>query len=198
MSRGAAIRARYSALGRALSACQGDPALELGVVVRAVLEQTHPSLGSRDAADLVRSACERALSRGVSQGLVDEIVTAPETAQYAASRIETLKVVPLSARSDEWVRLWCNRAPRVLLLAAPGLGNEAYGRAYTAAELYGVSHWRVSAECERMSRWWEFAAWCGSLYREYTRRSGKKHACEVRVTWLRLAVEPKHFAPSAA
>lgn len=189
MSRGAAIRQRYAAFGRALSACDGDPALELGVQVRAVLEGNHPSLARRDAAELVKAARERALSRGVEPKLVDGITTDPEHARYAASRIEALRSLPLSARSDGWIRVWCAFIPRILLLSQPVLGSTAYKRTYSAVELHTVAHWRVSAECEQPHLWSALAYWSGGLYREYTRRFGKEHACRVRASWLRVMAE---------
>lgn len=189
MTRGAAIRQGYAAFGRALSACDGDPALELGVVTRAVLEGTHPSLGRRDAAELVTAARDRALSRGVEPSLVDGIVADPEHARFAVSRIEALRAVPLSARSDGWIRVWCAFIPRVLLLSQPVLGSTAHTRTYSAVELHTVAHWRVSAECEQPHLWSALAYWSGGLYREYTRRFGKKHACESRAGWLRVFAE---------
>lgn len=97
----------------------------------------------------------------------------------------------LSQWPDSRLNQWCRWVPCILLCALRVGGEpsqEGIPRSsgpYTPAELDAVAQMRVTAQCEEhAAHWRELGRWAlSALYPEYTRRTGKEHACEARTWW---------------
>ena len=101
-----------------------------------------------------------------------------------------LLTLDLTQQADTWVRYWCMVVPRVLIAGAGGELDEADfdGRIYVESEIREVLALCVTAQVEDLQLWSRLVHWAlDELYPEYTRRTGKEHACQqraVRCTYL--------------